>query len=93
MGLTERHWFEDEDVPEDYEWDLEDAIKNAVPVIRCKDCKYYCVKDFWADFHGVPVLAANDVPTCNRWANTESKVDPNGFCFLAEKMDGEKVSK
>ena len=26
MGLTERHWFEDEDVPENDEWALEDAI-------------------------------------------------------------------
>lgn len=58
---------------------------DAVPVVRCKDCKYYCVKDFWADFRGVPILAASDVPTCNKWANTESKVDPDGFCFLAEK--------
>lgn len=40
MGLTERHWFEDEDVPENYERALEDAINNTVPVVRCKDCKY-----------------------------------------------------
>lgn len=26
MGLTERHWFENEDVPENYEWALEDAV-------------------------------------------------------------------
>ena len=26
MGLTERHWFEDEDCPEKAEWELEDAI-------------------------------------------------------------------
>ena len=29
MGLTERHWFEDEDVPENYEWALEDAVYNS----------------------------------------------------------------
>ena len=29
MGLTERHWFENEDVPENYEWDLEDAVYNS----------------------------------------------------------------
>ena len=28
MGLTERHWFENEDVPENYEWALEDAVLN-----------------------------------------------------------------
>ena len=37
MGLTERHWFENEDVPENYEWALEDAVlkeQEAVPVIQ-----------------------------------------------------------
>jgi len=29
MGLTERHWFENEDVPENYEWALEDAVYNS----------------------------------------------------------------
>lgn len=29
MGLTERHLFEDEDVPENYEWFLEDAVCNS----------------------------------------------------------------
>ena len=29
MGLTERHWFENEDVPENYEWGLEDAVHNS----------------------------------------------------------------
>ena len=38
MGLTERHWFENEDVPENHEWALEDAVmlkeQEAVPVIQ-----------------------------------------------------------
>lgn len=29
MGLTERHWFENEDVPENKEWALEDAVYNS----------------------------------------------------------------
>ena len=29
MGLTERHWFENEDVPENYEWALEDDVYNS----------------------------------------------------------------
>lgn len=29
MGLTERHLFEYEDVPENYEWELEDAVYNS----------------------------------------------------------------
>jgi hypothetical protein len=47
MGLTERHWFENEDVPENYEWDLEDAVYNSRTnkkhdddIVRCKDCKW-----------------------------------------------------
>jgi hypothetical protein len=46
MGLTERHWFENEDVPENYERDLEDAVYNSRAnkkhdddIVRCKDCK------------------------------------------------------
>ena len=41
MGLTERHWFENEsDVPENYEWALEDAVYNSctnkkVDMINC----------------------------------------------------------
>ena len=48
MGLTERHWFENEDVPENYEWALEDAVYNSRTnkkhddIIRCKDCKHGC---------------------------------------------------
>ena len=47
MGLTERHWFENEDVPENYERALEDAVYNSRTnkkydddIVRCKDCKY-----------------------------------------------------
>ena len=29
MGLTERHMFENKDVPENYEWALEDAVYNS----------------------------------------------------------------
>ena len=34
MGLTERHWLENEDVPENYEWALEDAVwlKEQKPI-------------------------------------------------------------
>ena len=42
MGLTERHWFENEDVPENYERDLEDAVYAAstltaqIPIMMAK---------------------------------------------------------
>ena len=40
MGLTERHLFEDEDVPENDEWALEDAVYNSLENI--KSIKYPC---------------------------------------------------
>ena len=52
MGLTERHWFENEDVPENYEWALEDAVFNtnaimqeavkpinSYGIVRCGNCR------------------------------------------------------
>jgi hypothetical protein len=40
MGLTERHLFENEDVPENYEWALEDAVYNSLE--NKKPIKYPC---------------------------------------------------
>ena len=36
MGLTERHWFENEDVPENYEWALEDAVLKEQEAVMIK---------------------------------------------------------
>lgn len=40
MGLTERHLFENEDVPENDEWSLEDAVYNSLE--SKKSIKYPC---------------------------------------------------
>ena len=45
MGLTERHLFENEDVPENYEWALEDAVYNSFANRKPEDSteiKYPC---------------------------------------------------
>lgn len=45
MGLTEIHWFENEDVPENYEWNLEDAVYNSLTSKKPDDStelKYPC---------------------------------------------------
>ena len=42
MGLTERHWFEGENVPENCEWDLEDAIKEQGEWIYKHNNLWYC---------------------------------------------------
>ena len=61
MGLTERHWFENEDVPGNYEWELEEAVHNSRTnkkhddgIVRCKDCK-----------HWVP--ESNSFGRCEQW--------------------------
>lgn len=44
MGLTEWHWFENEDVPENYEWALEDAVlKEQEPLAVYEDKVNKCV--------------------------------------------------
>ena len=57
---------------------------DRVNVIRCRDCKYFEVKDHWADFGKVPILVS-DVPTCHKWGDGECKTSPDGYCFLGER--------
>jgi len=59
---------------------------DAVPVVRCRDCKHYEVQDHWGNFGGVPVLAASDVPTCHKWSDG-CVTEPNGYCFMGERRD------
>ena len=60
--------------------------QDYVPVVRCRDCKYFEVKDQWGNFGGVPILAASNVPTCNRWSDG-CITSPDGYCYLAERRD------
>ena len=55
---------------------------NAVPVVRCKDCKHYEL-DSWAKINGIPLIVAHHI--CKRWGNG-CKTDENGFCFMGEKV-------
>ena len=59
---------------------------DAVPVVRCKDCKHYEVKDHWGNFGGVPILAASDVPTCHKWSDG-CMTKPDGYCFMGERRN------
>lgn len=65
---------------------------DAAPVVRCRDCKHYEIKDHWAYFKNVPVLAASDVPTCHRWGDGECKTSPDGYCFLGERLDDDATN-
>ncbi|MBR3378892.1 MAG: hypothetical protein IKG72_01950 [Bacillus sp. (in: Bacteria)] len=85
MGLTERHWFENEDVPENYEWALEDAVYNSrtnkkadmVKVVRCKDCKHL--------FDGEHLENCCDVLMKKGGWLKEIPVSPNWFCADGER--------
>lgn len=60
---------------------------GRVNVVRCRDCKHYEVKDCWADFDGVPILVASDVPTCHKWSGG-CVTNSNGYCYLGERREG-----
>lgn len=61
MGLTERHWFENEDAPENYEWALEDAVvSNSHTNEKYEDQKasgawnFVCYNPNYSPFDGSP---------------------------------------
>lgn len=55
--------------------DIEDAPTiDAVPVVRCKDCKY------WENGKGYE-------PYCNHWGNMMSETEPDYFCSYGERKD------
>ena len=56
---------------------------DAVPVIRCKDCKNY-EYDHVEKVYGIPLIVAHEI--CKRWGEGR-KTSENGWCFLAERKD------
>lgn len=72
--------------------DVHDALErlpavDAVQVVRCRDCRFFKVKELWSDFWGnserIPILI-DHVPTCHRW-DGEHKTSLDGYCFLGER--------
>ena len=61
-------------------------IRGIKELVRCKDCKYFEIKDFWGEFNGIPVLGTSNQPTCMKWGDGDCKTSPDGFCFLAERL-------
>ena len=75
MGLTERHWFENEDTPENYEWALEDAVmlkkqEAKEPVIaRAIPLGHGATWGYWfkcsaCGYDGIHESAKNFCPDC-----------------------------
>jgi hypothetical protein len=57
---------------------IKDGIKNAVPVVRCKDCRHYKPQKKSAHWNST-------VPYCCRC--TVVKVTPDDFCSYGEKRN------
>ena len=55
---------------------------DAVPVVRCKDCRYFEL-NHTERINGIPLILAHQI--CTRWGNG-CKTDENGFCFMGEKV-------
>lgn len=61
-----------------YESDIDiQPTVDAVPVIRCKDCKHYYEKEW--------VVGGGSYTTC--WYQTIANAQPNDFCSRAERKD------
>lgn len=58
-------------------------------IVRCRDCKHFTPNDeFWVQVDGIPLLMAT-ADSCDFWANTKCKVEPDGFCRWAERKESE----
>lgn len=56
---------------------------DAVPVIRCRDCKHFEYNHI-ENVNGIPLIVAHEI--CMRWCEG-AKTSENGYCFLAERRE------
>lgn len=59
--------------------------EDAVEVVRCKDCKYYCQDKINGVICRHPELDF-DIECYDHWINT----NPDDFCSYGERKDGDK---
>lgn len=59
------------------------ALLGGVPIIRCKNCKYFELNHL-ENVSGIPLIVAHEI--CTRWGNG-CKTDSDGYCFMAERKD------
>lgn len=64
------------------------TLSSAQPeIVRCKDCKHYHTDVFGGEI-GINGMYENLIvghSACDRWSEYMNSVDPDGFCFLAER--------
>lgn len=72
-------WTGIDEVPYLFAVDMLDkaATIDAVPVIRCKDCKHYFEKEW--------IVGGGSYTTC--WYQTIANAQPNDFCSRAERKE------
>ena len=64
--------------------DIEKApTVDAVPVIRCKDCKHFEYNHV-EKVDGITLIVAHEI--CKRWGDG-CKTSENGWCFMAERKE------
>ncbi len=56
---------------------------DAVPVIRCRDCKHFDL-DHWETINGIPLIVAHEI--CTFWGGG-CKTDAGGYCFKGERRE------
>ena len=56
---------------------------DAVPVVRCRDCKHFDL-DHWETINGIPLIVAHEI--CTFWGGG-CKTDADGHCFKAERRE------
>ena len=62
-----------------------EATKDAVEVVRCKDCKYFEL-DHLDRIDGIPLITAHEI--CTKWGGG-SKTSKDGFCFMGERKNND----
>lgn len=60
-----------------------EATKDAVEVVRCKDCKYF-EYNHTEVVDGVPLILAHEI--CAFWGGG-SKTSENGYCSFGERKE------
>ena len=94
-GMIEDYWLDSEKLAkcaneqrQIAKWLKELAERRKQPeIIRCKDCKHYHT-NVWGRELGIDGMYGNIIVAhngCDRWTKDMNCVEPEGFCFLAER--------
>lgn len=85
---------------DDYEIGFDDGVQmmldeikdaptvDAVPVVRCKNCKYF-ERNHFEKINGfpIPIIVAHEI--CTKWSEG-CKTSSEGYCFMGERKEGEQ---